>query len=429
MACNIIDELKNNLKCSICGDVLSQPKTLPCLHHYCAKCIDPWIKTCSDQGINSTCPECRSPFKPGDVKENFSLNKMLDLSESLEKLSTSESGNNNDLCDNCFGSEKIAYFCYDCECLVCKTCLERHGGHSTTSKDGALAETKIATEDKVKKMEKVLFDYRFLLDKSNFELQQHSQHIEAVRKNAVESITSAIIKLKDFQTEVESKTKEVKDSEQSRFRSLKDDISPKAVQLQSYITHLKSLLLKNSAGEFLKERSAIAKLGEDLLSQPEPQASPIHQMVLYRPSPTPNTAQLIGQFSVHQVKRPNAENEDKKPSLGPKTSTETYSLPNRPTVPFRIICETDQMVINGVTTNIMTQFQSTAVMSEYENISFEELRLDDYQLGRRVPSGVFNQAVTLPSMFEKNLGCTAVLLPASSIRPHRLVNKLKRQSK
>ncbi|XP_048584697.1 nuclear pore complex protein Nup98-Nup96 isoform X1 [Nematostella vectensis] len=52
-------------------------------------------------------------------------------------------------------------------------------------------------------------------------------------------------------------------------------------------------------------------------------------------------------------------------------------------IKFSVIRGTDQVVKNGLTTNVNTQHQSITVMKEYETKSFEELRFEDYTLGRK----------------------------------------------
>ncbi|XP_061752896.1 nuclear pore complex protein Nup98-Nup96 isoform X3 [Nerophis ophidion] len=56
------------------------------------------------------------------------------------------------------------------------------------------------------------------------------------------------------------------------------------------------------------------------------------------------------------------------------------------TVKFNAPTANDTMVKGGVTTNINTKHQCITAMKEYENKSLEELRLEDYQAGRKGPT-------------------------------------------
>ncbi|KAM9451702.1 nuclear pore complex protein Nup98-Nup96-like isoform 2-T2 [Clarias gariepinus] len=69
------------------------------------------------------------------------------------------------------------------------------------------------------------------------------------------------------------------------------------------------------------------------------------------------------------------------------------------TIKFNPPTGSDTMVKSGVTTSINTKHQCITAMKEYENKSLEELRLEDYQAGRKGPSnagGLFGAAATAP---------------------------------
>ncbi|XP_077402724.1 nuclear pore complex protein Nup98-Nup96 isoform X2 [Vanacampus margaritifer] len=75
------------------------------------------------------------------------------------------------------------------------------------------------------------------------------------------------------------------------------------------------------------------------------------------------------------------------------------------TVKFNAPTGNDTMVKAGVTTNINTKHQCITAMKEYENKSLEELRLEDYQAGRKgatnqmpaATGGLFGAAAPAPS--------------------------------
>ncbi|XP_033098502.1 nuclear pore complex protein Nup98-Nup96-like [Anneissia japonica] len=80
------------------------------------------------------------------------------------------------------------------------------------------------------------------------------------------------------------------------------------------------------------------------------------------------------------------------------------------TKPFQATISTDTAVKNGVTQNQQTKHQVITAMKEYENKSFEELRVEDYAANRKGPSsgglgttttdkGLFGQPATSSSGF------------------------------
>uniref|UniRef100_A0A3B1IRF0 Ring finger protein 135 n=1 Tax=Astyanax mexicanus TaxID=7994 RepID=A0A3B1IRF0_ASTMX len=74
---DIVKLVANNLKCSICFELFTDPVTLSCGHNYCLNCIQRYLS----RGTR-TCPQCRSklPHTP-NLKKNVALSNILDLQE------------------------------------------------------------------------------------------------------------------------------------------------------------------------------------------------------------------------------------------------------------------------------------------------------------------------------------------------------------
>jgi hypothetical protein len=44
-----INQLEENLQCTVCLEVLTDPKTLPCCHSFCKVCLERIVQTCRDE--------------------------------------------------------------------------------------------------------------------------------------------------------------------------------------------------------------------------------------------------------------------------------------------------------------------------------------------------------------------------------------------
>ena len=53
-------DLKTLLECSICLVTFDDPRTLPCLHSFCKKCLENFVDGKCEDELN--CPLCRSKF-------------------------------------------------------------------------------------------------------------------------------------------------------------------------------------------------------------------------------------------------------------------------------------------------------------------------------------------------------------------------------
>ena len=72
-------EIEGEITCSICEEIFSQPKTIPCLHTFCEQCIKSTIEASKRTGTELCCPICRAEL-PQDVKNiptNFSTNRLI----------------------------------------------------------------------------------------------------------------------------------------------------------------------------------------------------------------------------------------------------------------------------------------------------------------------------------------------------------------
>ena len=91
-------------ECSICTEVYTDPRVLPCVHTYCLKCIEAWSKD-KQPGDKLACPLCRKEFTlsengVSDLPKNFFVNNFLQMKE----LSSAESKTSP--CEACSGGEE-----------------------------------------------------------------------------------------------------------------------------------------------------------------------------------------------------------------------------------------------------------------------------------------------------------------------------------
>lgn len=118
--------------CPICLDVFDNPKSLPCLHAFCLKCLQGYFKD-KCPGDEEHCPECREKFQiPSDglsgLQHHFFIERLVDVrnvsSEEFREVP----------CVVCLeesdgSSEEIATattYCVDCKQKLCERCSRPH---------------------------------------------------------------------------------------------------------------------------------------------------------------------------------------------------------------------------------------------------------------------------------------------------------------
>ncbi|XP_016397054.1 E3 ubiquitin-protein ligase TRIM39-like [Sinocyclocheilus rhinocerous] len=111
--------LNEELQCSICLDVFTDPVSTPCGHNFCRTCLNKcWTNT-----QTCFCPFCKRKFrKIPDLKINTTLREVVQHFK--EKLNR---GRSEVLCDICDGrKQKAVKSCLTCQSSYCETHLEPH---------------------------------------------------------------------------------------------------------------------------------------------------------------------------------------------------------------------------------------------------------------------------------------------------------------
>ena len=117
-----VEGLQKILTCSICLDILSSPKTLPCTHSYCEQCLVQNVKIIQQRGQEGIlCPQCRAFFKNGEYLPLYVLRELLEFYSLLNKPQSKHC----QLCDE--GTEIAAVWtCVNCKTDLCEECQRRH---------------------------------------------------------------------------------------------------------------------------------------------------------------------------------------------------------------------------------------------------------------------------------------------------------------
>ncbi|XP_033125388.1 E3 ubiquitin-protein ligase TRIM71-like [Anneissia japonica] len=109
---------KEDLKCAICLERMTEPKTLKCLHSYCLHCLETLMQT---QGKLS-CQKCGQHYQltKGDLKKLTSNEMINHLLEYVKKTESEKPAK----CLNCDNQPK--YNCPECLLYLCADCIKQH---------------------------------------------------------------------------------------------------------------------------------------------------------------------------------------------------------------------------------------------------------------------------------------------------------------
>ncbi|XP_058634390.1 E3 ubiquitin-protein ligase TRIM39-like isoform X2 [Onychostoma macrolepis] len=114
-----ISSLSEEIQCSICLEVFTDPVTTPCGHNFCKICLN----KCWNNSQTCSCPYCKETFKQRpDLKINTTLRELVDHYKKKSPEKTAEV-----LCDVCEErKQKALKSCLVCQSSYCETHLEPH---------------------------------------------------------------------------------------------------------------------------------------------------------------------------------------------------------------------------------------------------------------------------------------------------------------
>ena len=121
----LLDNLHEEVSCSVCMTTFTDPKILPCLHSFCLHCLNGILRTSGRHDI-FPCPECRKEVQvPSsgnleDLPTNFRINSLLDV------LAIKECHTAGVKCANCDKSSKHSSYCFQCCAFWCHECIIAH---------------------------------------------------------------------------------------------------------------------------------------------------------------------------------------------------------------------------------------------------------------------------------------------------------------
>ena len=125
-------KLEEQLKCSVCLDLYTNPKTLPCLHSFCQECLEglPQEREARGDTYYLSCPTCRQHTEvPREgvraFPVAFHLNNLKEIAQGLKnKVSDPQQVTCND------HGKPLEVFCETCKTVICFHCTYRtHKDH------------------------------------------------------------------------------------------------------------------------------------------------------------------------------------------------------------------------------------------------------------------------------------------------------------
>ena len=213
----LFHNLREEVSCSVCSDLFTDPKHLSCLHSFCLKCLKRWYETCGG-GQAIKCPKCQTLSKipaSGDVKDlptSFYLNGLIDVLAIKECKSTQVT------CGNCDKKSSEASYCFQCCIFYCEQCLVGHNMMRDKKEHRVLAVKEFQDKDYEDVLKRPVFCSKERHQKE--ELKYYCKECETALCQTCVTLNHGGHDLRLIEEEAENKTLEIKSILQSQREGL-----------------------------------------------------------------------------------------------------------------------------------------------------------------------------------------------------------------
>ncbi|KAM9658679.1 tripartite motif-containing protein 6 [Trichechus inunguis] len=153
MTSAVLVDIRDEVTCPICLELLTEPMSLDCGHSFCQDCITGNSKQSEiSQEGGSSCPVCRTSYQPGNLRPNRHLANIVERLR--EAVLGPEKQQKVILCTH--HGEKLQLFCKEdgkIICWLCERSLE-HRGHHTFLVEEVAQEYQEMFQESLKKLKK-----------------------------------------------------------------------------------------------------------------------------------------------------------------------------------------------------------------------------------------------------------------------------------
>ncbi|VCX10429.1 unnamed protein product [Gulo gulo] len=238
MAFKLLTNIKEEVTCPICLDLLKEPLSLDCGHSFCKACITAANKESktSQEGKSTNCPVCQFHYCARELRPNWHVANIVEMFREVKVSSEEEQKRN--LCER--HEEKLLLFCKKDGKVLCWVCerSQEHRGHKMVPMDEAVQEYQEKLQTALQKAREEQQEAEML--KANLREQRTSwkNHIQ----NEKRCIQTQFKKLKTILEDEEQKTVQKLDSEEKTILDSLDSVEDELAQQSQMVKDLISEL-------------------------------------------------------------------------------------------------------------------------------------------------------------------------------------------
>ena len=329
----LFTNLKKEAECPLCLETVNNPKTLPCIHSFCLKCLDKHANFARRQLQTAIkCPVCQTSFAipEGDSFKNlpasFHLNRLVDVlalkdgTTQAQKCGSCDENNAASsycfvcllfLCTSCFEAHQrvktsrghrnvvleklqaqdveelihrpvmcsqqyhenqpLEFYCEECKVPICIKCsVVSHNRHTITDTQKAAQVQKMQMKDALEKVKAETVIYENEIRKQTELMDKTKNEILSAEKKMTDAVEERIRELREHERVMKAKFAEIYEAQQKQHATQLENFELVLTQLQSCIERGESALERNVSAEILQTNQIIVGRCKELLNVTKP---------------------------------------------------------------------------------------------------------------------------------------------------------------
>jgi len=290
----------NLTTCPICKEMFDNPKSLPCLHAFCLKCIQNLYRKKSP-GDRATCPLCREEFQiPRDgvehLKHHFMVQQLLDKEKERQGS-----------CCEKHNDKEVELYCHECKENICVKCyVEKHRNHNIVLIPEVADDFRPRMNEDDERILSVINAVREKSEQIKKTATEFVRNAEEIKKKVVavgdvikHSVDSQV---NDVLVELQSVISESANEAESAQKAYQQAIAP----LESFHTESRELLDKDRPSDITRAACELHDRARELLSSDFPAVKYHPPHVTFTPADVTQVKRinLIGKITVKTEEQP-----------------------------------------------------------------------------------------------------------------------------
>uniref|UniRef100_A0A8C3VIN2 Tripartite motif-containing protein 5-like n=1 Tax=Catagonus wagneri TaxID=51154 RepID=A0A8C3VIN2_9CETA len=291
MASGVLEDLREEVICPICLELLKEPLSLDCGHSFCRDCITVNNKksVMGPEG-KSNCPVCRISYQPEKLRPN---RHVANIVERLKKVQLSqEVKQKGNLCVH--HEEKLLLFCEEDREVICWLCerSQKHRDHQTCPMEEAAQEYQKKLHEALERLKEKQKEAERLEMEVTEEVSAWKNQIQNERQNVQAEFMQLTGVLESEERKEMQKLKDEEGFILSNLADSKNEVVRQTQLVSELISEVEHRLL-GSKLEMLQDVNDILKRSETLTLK-KPKTFPKDQRRVFR---APDLREILRVFN------------------------------------------------------------------------------------------------------------------------------------